>query len=67
MCWCCFNRVGDDGLRGMITFKEKVGVTIAQDKESCYAYGMFRAVIDSGCPNVKSYPSRKCPPGSVIK
>ena len=39
--------MGSDGLKGMTRIREKGGVTIAQDKESCVIYGMPKACVDN--------------------
>jgi two-component system chemotaxis response regulator CheB len=40
--------MGQDGLDGVRTIKEKGGVVIAQDEESCVVYGMPKVIIDAG-------------------
>jgi two-component system, chemotaxis family, protein-glutamate methylesterase/glutaminase len=40
--------MGSDGLKGMTTIKQKGGVTVAQDEESCVVYGMPRVCVESG-------------------
>ncbi len=43
--------MGSDGVVGLKTFKEKGGVIIAQDEESCVVYGMPKAAVDAGLAN----------------
>lgn len=40
--------MGADGMKGMLSIKEKHGRTIAQDEASSIIYGMPKAVVDSG-------------------
>lgn len=40
--------MGHDGLDGLKLLKEKGGVVVAQNEESCIVYGMPRAVIEAG-------------------
>ncbi len=40
--------MGNDGLIGMKSFKEKNGKIIAQDEQSCVVYGMPKAIVDAG-------------------
>jgi two-component system chemotaxis response regulator CheB len=40
--------MGDDGARGAATMKERGGVILAQNEESCVVYGMPRAVTIAG-------------------
>lgn len=41
--------IGIDGARGIKAIKEKGGLTIAQDEQSCIAFGMPTAAIQTGC------------------
>ncbi len=38
--------MGNDGLEGMKTIKNKGGVTLVQDEASCVVYGMPKACVD---------------------
>ena len=40
--------MGQDGLEGVRTIKEKGGVIIAQDEDSCVVYGMPKVIIEAG-------------------
>ncbi len=40
--------MGKDGLEGLRRIKQKGGVVIAQDEDSCVVYGMPRAAVDDG-------------------
>lgn len=40
--------MGDDGVRGAATLKERGGIILAQNEESCVVYGMPRAVAVAG-------------------
>jgi two-component system chemotaxis response regulator CheB len=40
--------MGSDGLNGMSQIKEKGGVTLAQDEDSCVVYGMPRVCVEKG-------------------
>ena len=40
--------MGSDGLKGMNQIKEKGGVTLAQDEDSCVVYGMPKVCVEKG-------------------
>jgi two-component system chemotaxis response regulator CheB len=40
--------MGSDGFKGMTAIKNKRGVTVAQDEESCVVYGMPRVCVEAG-------------------
>ncbi|MBO8167951.1 MAG: chemotaxis response regulator protein-glutamate methylesterase [Thermoanaerobacteraceae bacterium] len=40
--------MGHDGTEGLRLIKEKQGLTIAQDKNSCVVYGMPRSAVEAG-------------------
>lgn len=40
--------MGKDGLEGLKRIKEKGGLVIAQDEETCVVYGMPKAAVDEG-------------------
>jgi two-component system chemotaxis response regulator CheB len=44
--------MGQDGARGVMAIKEKGGVNIAQNKETCVIFGMPNMAIQTGCVDV---------------
>ena len=44
--------MGSDGARGLRSYQEKGGVTIAQDQETSVIYGMPRAAFRTGCVDI---------------
>ena len=44
--------MGSDGKLGLIVAKAGGAVAIAQDEESCVVYGMPKAVVDAGLPDI---------------
>lgn len=57
--------MGDDGARGMREMKEAGAFNIAQDEESCAAYGMPRRAIYAGGVDVVAPPEAM--PGIILK
>ena len=54
--------MGKDGLEGLKKVKQKGGIVIAQDEESCVVYGMPRAAIEEGVADA-ILPLEKIPAG----
>jgi len=48
--------MGEDGLEGGRTFKQRGGAIIAQDAASCTVYGMPRAIVDAGIADAQITP-----------
>ena len=44
--------MGRDGAKGMKAIKERGGITIAQNEETCVVFGMPKAAIEEGCVDV---------------
>lgn len=44
--------MGKDGLEGLKRIKEKGGVVVAQNEETCVVYGMPKAAVDEGVADV---------------
>ncbi|MCK5324046.1 MAG: chemotaxis protein CheB, partial [Desulfobulbaceae bacterium] len=44
--------MGSDGKLGLVVAKAGGAVAIAQDEESCVVYGMPKAVVDAGLPDI---------------